>query len=119
HMNSDFLVFSYNDLKELVGKSPNLVLIDVRSTGEVARGCIPGSINIPIEMIDSALSMMPQDFKASYGVNKPELNAPELVFTCQSGGRAARATTKARSLGYTNARTYPGGYGEWSYKDGM
>lgn len=38
---------SYEELKGLVGKSPNLILIDVRGEEEVAKGHIPGSINIP------------------------------------------------------------------------
>lgn len=47
---SMLLSVSYSDLKELVEKSQDLVLIDVRSEREVARGSIPRSINIPREI---------------------------------------------------------------------
>jgi len=42
---------SYEDLKALLGKSQNLLLVDVRTKEEVGRGHIPGSINIPGERV--------------------------------------------------------------------
>uniref|UniRef100_A0AAX7TCA8 Rhodanese domain-containing protein n=1 Tax=Astatotilapia calliptera TaxID=8154 RepID=A0AAX7TCA8_ASTCA len=109
---------SYEELKALVGKSPNLILIDVRSEEEVAKGHIPGSINIPLNTVEGALKMNPDEFKVRYGVTKPLLDAPELVFHCQIGKRGAMATTKAHQLGYVNARNYAGAYSEWSKKEG-
>lgn len=46
---------SYEELKALVGKSPNLILIDVRSEEEVAKGHIPGCTNIPREIVFQVL----------------------------------------------------------------
>ncbi|CAI5652358.1 thiosulfate:glutathione sulfurtransferase [Oreochromis niloticus] len=109
---------SYEELKALVGKSPKLILIDVRSEEEVAKGHIPGSINIPLSTVEGALKMDPDEFKVRYGVTKPQLDAPELVFHCQIGKRGAMATTKAHELGYVNARNYAGAYSEWSKKEG-
>lgn len=40
---------SLSELKSLMEKSKNLLLVDVRSTDEVDRGRIPGSIHIPGE----------------------------------------------------------------------
>ena len=40
---------SYEDLKALLGKSQNLLLIDIRTQEEVDQGHIPGSIHIPRE----------------------------------------------------------------------
>ncbi|CAI5652359.1 unnamed protein product [Oreochromis niloticus] len=56
---------SYEELKALVGKSPKLILIDVRSEEEVAKGHIPGSINIPLSTVEGALKMDPDEFKVS------------------------------------------------------
>ncbi|XP_063342624.1 thiosulfate:glutathione sulfurtransferase [Pelmatolapia mariae] len=109
---------SYEELKALVGKSPTLILIDVRGEEEVAKGHIPGSINIPLNTVEGALKMDPDAFKVRYGVTKPQLDAPELVFHCQIGKRGAMATTKAHQLGYVNARNYAGAYSEWSKKEG-
>lgn len=46
---------SYEELKALLGKSPNLILIDVRSEEEVAKGHIPGCTNIPREIVFQVL----------------------------------------------------------------
>lgn len=47
----DIKEISYEDLKALLGKSQDLILIDVRSKEEVEKGHIPGSINIPGEIV--------------------------------------------------------------------
>ncbi|XP_018554880.1 thiosulfate:glutathione sulfurtransferase [Lates calcarifer] len=109
---------SYEDLKALLGKSQNLLLVDVRNKDEVDKGRIPGSINIPVNAVGDAFSLEPEEFKAKYGVTKPPLDAPELVFHCQMGRRGQMATNKAHELGYVNARNYTGGYKEWSEKEG-
>nr|XP_020447705.1 thiosulfate sulfurtransferase/rhodanese-like domain-containing protein 1 isoform X2 [Monopterus albus] len=113
---------SYEDLKALVGKSQNLFLVDVRTKEEVANGRIPGSVHIPVDTVGTALEMNPEEFLAKYGVTKPPLDAPELVFYCRIGRRSEMATNKAHSLGYvlgyTNARNYAGAYKQWSEKEG-
>jgi len=59
------------------------------------------SIFIPsVENVEAAFSMKPEEFKAKYGVTKPAVDAPELVFHCQMGRRGATATSKAHQLGY-------------------
>ncbi|XP_042274906.1 thiosulfate:glutathione sulfurtransferase [Thunnus albacares] len=109
---------SYEDLKGLLGKSQNLLLVDVRTKEEVDKGRIPGSVHIPVDTVEAAFAMEPEEFKAKYGVTKPALDAPELVFQCQMGKRGGIATAKAHEIGYINARNYTGGYREWSEKEG-
>ncbi|XP_069027508.1 thiosulfate:glutathione sulfurtransferase [Embiotoca jacksoni] len=109
---------TYEDLKALLGKSQSLFLVDVRTKEEVDKGNIPGSVHIPVDAIETALAMNPEEFKTKYGVNKPPLGAPELVFHCQMGKRGGMATSKAHELGYVNARNFTGGYKEWSEKEG-
>ncbi|KAK2849047.1 hypothetical protein Q5P01_008881 [Channa striata] len=115
---TDSKIISYAELKALVGKSKDLVLVDVRTKEEVDKGRIPGSVNIPLDTVDAALSLEPEKFKAKYGATKPALDAPELVFYCQMGRRGGMATDKAVKLGYVNARNYAGAYSEWSMKEG-
>ncbi|KAF3693964.1 Thiosulfate:glutathione sulfurtransferase [Channa argus] len=93
-------IISYAELKALVGKSKDLVLVDVRTKEEVDKGRIPGSVNIPLDTVEAALLLKPEEFQAKYGVAKPALDAPEVVFYCQPGRRGAMATDKARKLGY-------------------
>ncbi|XP_037318298.2 thiosulfate:glutathione sulfurtransferase [Pungitius pungitius] len=109
---------SFEDLKALLAKSKNLLLVDVRTKEEVDKGKIQGSVHIPLDTVDAAFAMAPEQFKSKYGVTKPQLDAPELVFHCQLGRRGDMATTKARQHGYVNARNYAGGYKEWSEKGG-
>lgn len=109
---------SHEDLKAILGKSQNLLLVDVRTKEEVDKGHIPGSIHIPVETVESAFAMGPEEFKAKYGITKPPLDTTELVFHCQMGRRGGVATSKAHQLGYVNARNYAGGFKEWSEKEG-
>lgn len=41
---------SYEELKALLGKSENLLLVDVRGKEEMDKGRIPGSVHIPGEL---------------------------------------------------------------------
>ncbi|XP_005806847.1 thiosulfate:glutathione sulfurtransferase-like [Xiphophorus maculatus] len=110
-------IIKYEELKALIESNKDLVLIDVRSQGEVAGGRIPGAIHIPIHALDAALRLNPDDFKANYGIVKPPLNVPQLVFYCQAGGRSRMAATTAIRNRYINVRDYAGAYSEWSRKE--
>ena len=74
-------------------------LIDVREENEFAEGSIPGAINIPIRTLAQNLDQIPTD-------------APVVVY-CASGFRAALSTAALQSMGYTNVRSFPPGYGAW------
>ncbi|CAM4613340.1 unnamed protein product [Leuciscus chuanchicus] len=108
---------SYSDLKSLLEKGSGFV-VDVRTKDEVDRGRIPGSIHIPVENVESDMSLDAAEFQSKFGVGKPSLDCSELVFHCQMGRRGAVATEKAKSLGFKCARNYAGGYKEWSEKGG-
>ncbi|XP_061756110.1 thiosulfate:glutathione sulfurtransferase [Nerophis ophidion] len=110
---------AYDDLRALLDKSPNLLLVDVRTKEEVDKGRIPGSLHIPVNTVGEAFTMDAEAFKSKYGVSKPALDSTELVFHCQMGKRGSTATSKAVELGYVNARNYAGGYKEWSHKAGQ
>ncbi|XP_058867706.1 thiosulfate:glutathione sulfurtransferase-like [Acipenser ruthenus] len=110
-------VISYADLQTLLQNgTPDLTVIDVRTPEEVAKGKIPGSVNIPVDAVQSALSLDPASFSAKYGVEKPPKDAPHLVFHCQMGRRGNIATETALSLGYSRACNYAGGFKEWAEK---
>ncbi|XP_031443135.1 thiosulfate:glutathione sulfurtransferase-like [Clupea harengus] len=109
---------SYGELKALIDKAEGLLLVDVRSKEEVDRGHIQGSIHIPLDQVESSMSLDASAFQEKFGVPKPLLDSPDLVFHCQLGRRGAVATEKARGLGFQKARNYTGGYKEWSEKEG-
>ncbi|KAK1790197.1 hypothetical protein P4O66_014125 [Electrophorus voltai] len=106
-------VVTYEELKKLlVGRSA--IVIDVREPWELREyGTIPGSINVPLAQVNSALQLKPEEFKEKYGGVKP-LATANVVFTCLAGLRSVKALEAAVSLGYSNAQHYPGGWQDWA-----
>ncbi|XP_070822800.1 thiosulfate sulfurtransferase/rhodanese-like domain-containing protein 3 [Chaetodon trifascialis] len=103
---------NYNQLKELLagGKS---VVIDVREPWELREfGAIPGSINIPLGQLNTALQLGPGEFKEKYGGEMPK-QTDNIVFSCLAGIRSKKALDAAALLGYKDIRHYPGGWEDW------
>lgn len=73
-------------------------ILDVRGEGEVARGTLPGALNIPIDEIRE---------------RKEELPIGKILVTCQVGQRGHAATRLLREMGY-EAVNLDGGYMTWS-----
>lgn len=92
-----------NTLKNMLGFGPKTdyaallekgaVIIDVRTKGEFQGGHIKGSINIPLQSLESNLSKIKKD--------KP------VITCCASGMRSASAKSILKSKGYTEV--YNGG----------
>ena len=92
-----------NTLKNILGFGPKTdyaalleqgaVIIDVRTKGEYQGGHIKGSINIPLQSLESNLSKIKKD--------KP------VITCCASGMRSASAKSILKSKGY--AEVYNGG----------
>ncbi|XP_078236417.1 thiosulfate sulfurtransferase/rhodanese-like domain-containing protein 3 [Pogona vitticeps] len=104
---------SYKELKDLL-ESKSVFLIDVREKWEIAEyGQIPGSISIPLGEIVEALQMNPQHFKERYSHDMPS-KADCLVFSCLAGVRSNQALISAKTLGFSRAQHYAGGFKEWT-----
>jgi len=65
------------------------VLLDVRTAGEYAEGHIENSLNLPLQNIEQAVSVI------------KDKDTPLFVH-CRSGGRSASATAALKKMGYTN-----------------
>lgn len=103
---------SYEQLKQLLA-SRNAVVIDVREPWELREyGNIPGSINVPLGQVNTALQLGPEEFKEKYGGEMPQ-QTDNIVFTCLAGIRSKNALDTATSLGYKDAQHYPGGWQDW------
>ncbi|XP_062394233.1 thiosulfate sulfurtransferase/rhodanese-like domain-containing protein 3 [Sardina pilchardus] len=104
---------SYEQLKQLLAAGTASV-IDVREPWELREyGNIPGSMNVPLGQVSSALQLNPEDFQEKYGGNMPT-QAGNIVFTCLAGVRSKNALDTAASLGYSNVQHYPGGWQDWA-----
>ncbi|XP_055376821.1 rhodanese domain-containing protein CG4456 [Condylostylus longicornis] len=98
---------------------PEKLLIDVRNQSEIQEtGSIPGSINIPLPELESALKLSANEFKDKYDLEKPE-GSKTLIFSCRSGARAQKAADLAKSLGFENSKSYKGSWTEWAEKHGL
>jgi len=83
-------------------KTPNAILLDVRTSEEYREGHIPGSKNLDVSSIRSAGSVI------------RDKQAPLFVY-CYSGSRSARAVSALKSMGYTNVNNI-GGISGWRGK---
>ena len=69
--------------------APGAVLIDVSNVNEYRGGHIPGSINIPLDRIDSV-------------AKKVKDRNTEIFVYCLSGSRSGQAVRRMKQLGYAN-----------------
>lgn len=81
------------ELKALLANGA--LLLDVRTAEEYRRGCVPQSINIPLDALGSHLSKLKKD--------RP------IITVCASGMRSSSAAAYLKSQGFT---VYNGG--SWS-----
>lgn len=89
----------FESLKKLLGIAPKVsladlvkegaVIIDVRTKGEFSTGHIRGSVNIPLDKLQSNLNKLK-------GKTKP------IITCCASGSRSATAKGILSSNGFTN-----------------
>ncbi len=85
---------------EILEKTPNTILVDVRTDAEVAEMAIPKALHIPLDELSFRLHEIPVD--------------ATVMFHCRSGGRSARAALFAESAGYKNTHNVAGGITEWA-----
>ena len=76
-------------------QTPNAVLLDVRTKKEVVYGTIPGSVNLPLNNLKKAPSVI------------KDHDTPVFIY-CISGARADKAAKRLRRMGYTNCRSIGG-----------
>ena len=74
---------------------PGAVLLDVRTVMEYREGHIPGSRNIPLQVLD----------KAEFLLDNKDI---PLYVHCRSGARSRQAAELLRQLGYTNVKNIGG-----------
>lgn len=90
-------------LKNMMDNNENLLVIDVRTIGEYEKGKIPGSINIPVDQIESI-------------ENKSIDKNSRIYVYCLSGSRSAIAVDRLIKMGYKNAFNVKSGLLAWRVK---
>ncbi len=75
-------------LYDELDQGKKILVIDVRSPKEYARGHLPGAVNIPMERLSRKIAEMKVPKDAA------------IVTVCEHGGRSSRAVQELRKLGY-------------------
>jgi rhodanese-related sulfurtransferase len=78
----------------------DMLLLDVRTYAEVARGKIPLGGSLPLHLLPLRLG----------GIGKSTIT----VFYCQTGGRSAQAAAFAAANGFTDVYNLQGGISAWA-----
>ncbi|KAF7691687.1 thiosulfate:glutathione sulfurtransferase [Silurus meridionalis] len=111
----DFVV-TYEQLKVMLADH-SVQLFDVRKPDEFQAGRIPGSVNVPLGVLEESLKLPPVQFEKVFNVKAPKKEDDNIIFHCQRGRRSLTALDTAWRLGFSKARHYAGGYGEWAEKE--
>ena len=94
-----------SELRQLLIEDPDTHILDVRTGGEFRSVHIPGSFNVPLDL----LSEHRRDLA---NVEHP------VVLVCQSGARATTAKGHLNEAGKANLRVLEGGIGAWQTAGG-
>uniref|UniRef100_A0A3B3HVF8 Rhodanese domain-containing protein n=1 Tax=Oryzias latipes TaxID=8090 RepID=A0A3B3HVF8_ORYLA len=109
---------SYEQLKQRLNDG-NAVVIDVREPWELREyGFIPGSVNVPLGQVNTALQLSPEDFREKFGAEMPR-RRDNIVFLCLAGIRSKAALDTAASLGFKDAQHYPDGWQGWAEREDL
>ena len=55
---------------------------------------------LTVGSVEDAFNMSPEDFQVKYGVEKPTMDDPNIIFHCRAGVRSLSAMEAVHYLGY-------------------
>lgn len=93
-------------VRNLLENNPRTRLIDVRTPGEFAAAHIPGSHNVPLDLL--------REHRDEIRAN----HADHIVLVCASGARAEQARTVLESVAPGQLSVLQGGVTGWQHHDG-
>lgn len=89
----------------LAARPADLVVLDVRSAGEFARGHIPGARHLPLERVGEGAALL------------GNLKGARVVCVCATGKRSAVAAVRLRRAGFGHVYNLSGGMLFWGRRD--
>ncbi len=110
-------IISTEALEQLMRDHPRLFLIDVRRPEEIKDyGSIEEKAkNVPVQEIESAFALSPEDFEQTYQFPKPSVN-DEIVVYCRTGSRSHMAAEFLLGNGFLDVRNYKDSVQGWAAK---
>ena len=88
------------ELQTRLSKGDALLLLDIRSAGELAQGVLPDAEHLPMHMIPVRMDDLPTD--------------RDVVLYCHSGARSYHACVYLGQRGYDNVINLRGGILGWA-----
>ena len=101
------------DLEDELKENKEIILVDISEPDEFSQTHIPGSMNIPRGILESACDY-------GYDTTVPELAGGRdrnIVVMCRSGYRSALAALTMQQMGFTNVRSLKTGLRGWNDND--
>jgi rhodanese-related sulfurtransferase len=96
--------YTAREVAERVGRTSEILLLDVRTREERSRGRVDGSIHIPLNDLAKRMQELEKHRKK------------EIVCYCQSGSRSLAAASILLKQGF-NAANMKGGMAEWNFQN--
>ena len=93
-----------SDVKNAIDSHKNFILLDVRTTGEYAKGKIAGSINLPLDQVAGKITQTIPDKDST------------IYIYCLSGARSESVAQIMIKLGYTQVSNMTSGLMAWRAK---
>lgn len=90
-----------DELKKLIDSNEEIIILDVRTTGEYSRGKIEGSVNLPLDDIGEKIERLLPNKEA------------KIIIYCLSGSRSVYAVDEMVKLGYKNVFNLTNGLLVW------
>ncbi len=88
------------DLQQRLASGSDILLLDIRSEGEVVHGILPGAQHIPMHLLPVRMHEFPRD--------------TPLVLYCRSGARSYHACSYLMQQGFENVINLRGGIIAWA-----
>ena len=92
------------EVKKAIENKEDIILLDVRTTGEYAKGKIAKSINLPVDEIPKKIEKLIAD------------KSKKIYVYCLSGSRSVYAVDFMVKMGYTNVFDIKSGLLAWRAK---
>lgn len=102
--NSSIKSVDVEDVKKAIDKKEKLFLIDVRTAQEFSRAKIAGSINIPLDQIQTQIGKI------------VKVKDVKIFVYCLSGSRSMPAVDMMMKMGYKNVFNVTSGLLAWRMK---
>lgn len=98
-------VYSVKEVKNMMDKNEDFMLVDIREDNEFQKGNIKNSVHIGKGIIERDIHLFTNDF------------SKKIVLYCGGGYRSVIAADNLGKMGYTNVYSMDGGWKGWNAED--